>query len=507
MTREWPWALAGTVVALTSTEALIRMDGYLGAAAAAVVGIFGALALAYKLTEHDSLTGTLGRAAILRRSHHALTHCRREGGAIGAASLDIERFGTINFLHGRAAGDSVLREVASRLVKACPPSALVSRLHGDEFLVVFVGESEESIGRECVKLCVALRDALVAPIRTAHANIEIRVRIGVDIRSGCYKAGFSADDLVRNSDIARRQPVNSYPSRGYSLFDQKMAEMSGRHAWIECEIPSAIRDREVVLAYQPIVDVRTRKVVKCEALLRWTSPKRGAVGPDEFIPIAEVSGQMEVLGWFVIHQVCAQFVLWREEGRADMPVAVNVSPSQLRNPMFGEELLRTLNRYSVLPRLLEIEITEGVIIDDNPVIRMNLRTLECAGIAVSLDDFGTGFSSLSSLAALSIQGLKIDKSFVNALSEEHGNRRERRLVESICALAAAMGVIVVAEGVDSAAKAAELQQYGVHLMQGYLYSQAVPPENLNAVAKTLLSGGEGFKIDSVLYPSASTRLQ
>ncbi len=509
MSRQWSWALAGTVAVLTSIAAITRTDAYIGAAATSVAAIFGALALAHKLTERDTLTGTLGRAAFLRRTHVALEKSRRQGRAIAVASLDIERFGTINSLHGRVVGDAVLREVAVRIVKACPANSLVARVHGDEFVVVFIGKSEEEVSRECVRLCVSLRAALVAPVRTQNAIVDVRIRIGADIRCGPQETGFSAEDLVMNSTLARRQQFNPCLALGvgYTPFDQEMAELSTRRAWIECEIPQALRDGEISLAYQPIVDARTMRVVKCEALLRWTSGKNGVVGPEEFIPIAEMSGQMNELGWFVIHAVCDQIAKWRDEDETEWVISVNVSPSQLRNPLFSEEFLRVMAKNSVPARLVEVEITEGVILDDNPVIRMNLGVLRCAGINVFLDDFGTGFSSLSRLASLSIQGLKIDKSFVYALRADNENDRERLLVKSICALAAEAGVTVVAEGVDSAVKAAELQQYGVHLMQGFLYSQAVPPEHLNAVARALPSFSVGLETTSLFYASGSMRLQ
>lgn len=476
--------IAGSCVVLGGAVAILAAGFHVASAAGALVIVLGAAGLAYWVESRDTLTGTLSRMGFVQRVSDGLLHCQQWGGAIAVLSVDVERFRAVNATHGQAAGDLVLKELATRMRKHLPRSALIARMSADEFLVAVMGDAEEGVTLVCERFCDLLRDSLGgAPISLPYGEIFVRVRVGGDICT--HECGrMCAEELVTRANVARRgcHGGGSGPGRGFAHYRPGTAEASSRAARIECEMPRALHAGEFAVAYQPIIDVRQMRIAKCEALLRWTSPRLGEISPQEFIPIAEASGLIEALGQFVIDEVCAQLGQWRAVETGAIVACVNVSAIQMRNPSFASSVLSSLVANGVAPERLALEITEGVVVGDDPAIGVNLRYLRRAGIRVYLDDFGTGFSSLSCLAKLDVHGLKIDQSFVQAMSENSADMgRARRLVEAICALASAMDLDLVAEGVDAPWKAEELARMGVGLMQGFLYSPAVPPERLSGL--------------------------
>lgn len=482
------YARYGAFLAIAGVVVVGAAAGYTHFVAAsiggALVALFGFAGRSVAMGRRDPLTGALGRSEIYRRMDQAIVrYCAKGGGAIAVLSLDLEKFGSVNSRYGQAAGDEVLMETFRRIVDACSPSSLVARMGGDEFLVVLMGASENDVSGWGALVSERLLDRLQAPISVGGAEIRPKVRLGGSVRAfHGVRSAVSAESIIMHANIARGRLVASRAKReiGRLPFDKKLEVATSRAALIEREFARAMDEGELFLAYQPIVDFRSGNVVKCEALLRWESPKMGAVTPDEFIPIVERSGQMDALGWFVINESCDQIARWSDAG-AKMKVCINVSASQMGCSTFSCEVLRALACRGIAPNLLGIEITESVAIDNDLSVQANLSTLTAAGVSVFLDDFGTGFSSLCYLSKLNVQGIKIDKSFVVALREGSQGARDRLLVEAICILANSMGLVIVAEGVDSPWRAAELDCLGVRLMQGFLYSPAVSPEGLDAL--------------------------
>ncbi len=436
-----------------------------------------ASALEVRFSRRDTLTGLVSRGEAMSQVSQGLAHARSIGGHVGVLSMDIERFSRVNALHGQAVGDAVLREVASRIKRLAPLGALVARMGSDEFVVVLSGCSERDVSEPVRHFCEDLVDCLNLPLDLASGEVPVRLRIGGEIV--CPKdavASLTAEDLIMHANLARSSRIRKPMPRstGYTLFMNEMVDEATRSVEIEREMAAALRSEEFSVVFQPIVNTETLRTVKCEALLRWKSPKLGMVSPQDFIPIAERSGLIDALGSFSLDAAAAQCARWLGEGR-QVAICVNVSAIQLCNESFFREVERTLRRYGVPPHMLLLELTESVVVESDPAVRLNLAQLESAGVSVALDDFGTGFSALSYLSRLNIQTIKIDKSFVHAMCE---GEREMRLIELICAIGKSMDFEVVAEGVESPAQARELDRIGVHHMQGYLFSPPVPAEKV-----------------------------
>ncbi len=433
--------------------------------------------LEVRFSHRDTLTGLVSRGEALSQISKGLAHARSVGGHVGVLSLDIERFSRVNALHGQAVGDAVLREVGRRIKRLAPLGALVARMGSDEFVVVLSGDTEMDVSEPVRRFCEGLVDCLKLPLDLAAGEVPVRLRIGGEVV--CPKEGIdslTAEDLISHANLARtsriRKPVPT--SIGYTLFMDEMVAEAARSVEIEREMAAALRSEEFSVVFQPIVNTETLRTVKCEALLRWKSPKLGMVSPQDFIPIAERTGLIDALGSYSLDAAAAQCARWIGEGRL-VAICVNVSAIQLCNESFFSGVERTLRRYGVPPDLLQLELTESVVVESDPTVRSNLALLGSAGVSVALDDFGTGFSSLSYLSRLTLHTIKIDKSFVQAMCE---GEREMRLIELICAIGNSMNFELVAEGVESPVQARELERMGVHHMQGYLFSPPVPAERV-----------------------------
>ena len=420
---------------------------------------------------HDDLTGLANRALFKDRLEHALARRARRLGLVGVLYLDIDRFKTINDSLGHAAGDHLLADVAHRLREMLRPEDTIARLGGDEFAIVIEDvDAPEAVIAQAKRI----RGAFEAPFEHEDRPITITASIGVVVASGTDR---SADDLLRDADVAMyRAKVSGRGS--YALFERSMqAEVAARMD-LESDLRAAIETGQLSVVYQPIVSLSNQRITGIEALARWDHPVRGSVAPSIFIPCAEESAQIVALGRWVLRRACTELAELRalSGAAADLRLSVNVSPRQLREQDFVEDVLGALRESGVPASALTLEVTESVVLDCGEEGIEYLRALRLAGCSVSLDDFGTGFSSLGNLRTLPIDELKIDVSFVQAVLD---GGVDAAVVEAILRLGAALGVSVVAEGIESAEVAGRLMALNCPFGQGYFYGR---PEGAAALA-------------------------
>jgi predicted signal transduction protein with EAL and GGDEF domain len=371
-------------------------------------------------------------------------------------------------------GDLLLQEAAARLVDAVRPDDTVARLGGDEFAVLLPPCAELGGPREVAR---RLLHVLEEPFLLGDSEATVSASVGVAVA----RPGDDPDSLVRDADLAMYRAKSLGKSR-VELFEPEMYAHVLRKVELERELRGAIERGELAVVYQPVVDMRTGRVVSVEALLRWDSRLRGPVGPLEFVPFAEESGLIVPIGRWVLDQACRQVARWRRQG-IDIRLSVNVSARQLQAPRLVESVATTLRAHHLDPRHLTIELTESVLIDDADRTVAKLQLLRDLGVGLAVDDFGTGWSSLSYLRVLPVDTVKVDRSFVAGLGHDHD---VVALTRAIVRLAADLGMSLIAEGVEEPGQAQLLAAMGATLAQGWLFAHAESP----AVIGAMLAKGE-----------------
>lgn len=433
----------------------------------------------------DNLTQLPNRAAVMERLQSAIDHAARHPGyGFAALFLDFDRFKQINDTLGHAAGDELLRQVARRLQLALRPGDALARLAtrheatgdvaarigGDEFVVVLEGVKDEAtLGL----LASRLLDELSEPYLINNAPLQSSLSIGVVMHVG-GRAGDAqsaapptADRLLRNADTAMYEAKRAGRGR-WVLYNDSMHERVARALAVEQELRRALKEDELFVVYQPVLDLETLRLVGVEALVRWRHPERGVVLPEDFIAVAEESGLSEALGAMVLRKACLQFVRWRTAlgSQAPAQLAVNLSRAQLKRAGMVEELSQLLRDCSMRPEWLQLEVQESLAAQDDTV-QQTLRSLKNLGVRLALDDFGTGFSSLASLHQLPVDTVKVDRSFVaHAQSVEY----QRVLIEATIRVARTLGMATVAEGIETEAQAALMLSLQCDHGQGFLFS-------------------------------------
>lgn len=412
------------------------------------------------LATRDSLTGLLNRSEIQRHLHESISQAARAGEHVAVLFLDLDRFKNVNDSLGHEAGDTLLIAVASALQCAMRSKDAVGRLGGDEFLIV-LGQVDHP--DEVVAAVTRLAEAISTPCLLAANEVRVAGSFGIAIYP---EDGNDAGALMRRADLAMYKAKASGALQ-WHFFSSELGEQVEARLKIENALGGAIGRNELSLVYQPKYRAVDGAMVGCEALLRWHHNGR-VVPTGDFISVAEESGLIIEIGDWVVNEACRQIAQW---GKQAVPVAINVSAQQLMDGDFVDRLLAVAERYAVATSFLEIELTETVLMRDLDQSEEQLLRLVNTGFTISIDDFGTGYSSLSYLARLSISYLKIDRSFVS------GERRSKVILDTILALAKALGIHTVAEGVETKEQLDSLTAQGCDLLQGYLLGRpSVPAE-------------------------------
>ena len=451
-----------------------------GSATGAVIvfrDVSAARAMALEMThaaEHDFLTGLPNRLLLNDRISQAVVMAPRHRKQVAVLFLDLDGFKHINDSLGHGVGDRLLQSIARRLVESVRSSDTVSRQGGDEF-VVLLSEAEQWEDASIVA------NRILVSVAEAHSidqhELHVTASIGVSVFPG---DGEDAETLVKNADTAMYQ-AKANGRQNFQFFKTEMNVRAVERQSIEESLRRGLRLQEFALHYQPKVDLRTGAITGAEALIRWTHPTRGAIPPAQFIPIAEDSGLIRPIGSWVLREACRQARAWVD---ADLPVvsmAVNVSAMELRNEHYLENLLAVLDDTGMDPKRLELELTESVLMTQAESVAFVLQVLRERGVEVSIDDFGTGFSSLSYLRKFPIDALKIDRSFVSQVTTAGD---ETSIVAAIIGMARSLQLRVVGEGVETLEQLQFLQSHECDEAQGFLFSRAVPPDEFAKLLRT-----------------------
>jgi diguanylate cyclase (GGDEF)-like protein/PAS domain S-box-containing protein len=427
--------------------------------------------LLYQAT-HDSLTDLPNRTLLLERLGELLENAR-PGERIGLCFLDLDGFKGINDTLGHEAGDRLLAEVARRLSDATDPRHLVARMGGDEFVILVPGSLSSDCVTDVAKSALA---ALAEPIELDGRKLSVTASMGLVERPA---AGAKPIELLRAADITLYWAKYDGKAR-WALFDQERNEREVARYALSQALPAALEHGELFLEYQPIVDLADGSTYAMEALVRWNHPVRGLLGPGEFVSLAEETGVIVALGRWVLRRAVADAASWPPgpDGRR-LAVAVNVAVRQVHEPTLCEEVSEALEAAGLPPELLQLEITETAAMSPGESGRPALETLRSLtdlGVRIAIDDFGTGYSNLAYLHRLPAGTLKIDYSFVRALTQPsaQGHDSAEAIVASLITLAHACGMTVTAEGVETVEQARILRSLGADRGQGFLFSKAVP---------------------------------
>jgi diguanylate cyclase (GGDEF)-like protein/PAS domain S-box-containing protein len=430
------------------------------------------------LAFYDQLTGLPNRRLLMDRLQHALTSSKRIGRSGALLFLDLDNFKTLNDTLGHDIGDMLLQQVAQRLVSCVRKDDTVARVGGDEFVIVLEFLNENS--QNALDQTEAISEKLMATFRQKYHldmhEYSCTPSIGITIFNGHHA---SIDELMKQSDIAMYQAKQAGRNT-MRFFDPKMQVIVDAHAALENDLAKALEQQQFQLYYQIQVDELNRPL-GAETLIRWKHPERGFVSPMQFIPLAEESDLILQIGQWVLDTACAQLKLWERDAlTCDLILAVNVSAKQFRQYNFAAQVQATVRRHAINPNLLKLELTEGMLVENVEKIIEAMNTLKEIGIRFSMDDFGTGFSSLQYLQKLPLDQLKIDQSFTRNMGIVEGSNE---IVKIIIAMANSLNLDVIAEGVETEEQQKVLYFYGCNHYQGYLYSQPVPIDQFEALLK------------------------
>ncbi|HYD67595.1 EAL domain-containing protein [Azospirillum sp.] len=416
-----------------------------------------------RLATRDRLTGLPNRALIESLVESAVERARRHNRRFAVLCMDLSRFKLITDTLGHHAGDALLLEVAKRVQATVRTADTVGRIGSDDFAILL---EEVADGEESAAVAQRILTAFDTPVELLGTEHYVRPSIGIALFPD------HADDvheLIRAADTAL-YAAKRMGGRRHAFFQKEMADQARRHLALDRDLRAALAAGEYRLHYQPKVSLVDFALEGFEALLRWERPGHGMVPPGEFIPVAEETGFIVPLGDWVLEEACRQMREWIDQGMEPVPVAVNISPRQLRQRS-SEDFLRVMAKYALTPDLIELEITEGAVMQDLEHALTVLEELKAAGVRVAVDDFGTGHSSLSYLKRLPITTLKIDRSFVGGVPRE---REDAGIVSTIISMADLLGLTVVAEGVERPEQAHFLRHHNCLVVQGWLTGRPVP---------------------------------
>jgi diguanylate cyclase (GGDEF)-like protein/PAS domain S-box-containing protein len=425
------------------------------------------------LAHHDALTGLPNRVLLRDRFEHAIAMAERTRARVAMLFLDLDNFKRVNDTLGHSAGDQLLLQVVTRLSGCTRESDTISRQGGDEFILLLNDiPDQEAVERIASHILAELAEPMDINGYELNAASSIGIALYPD-------DGSSFDTLLQKADTAM------YNAKGagrniYHFFDEQMNRQAHEHLLLQNRLNRALFQAEFCLHYQPQMEIESGRVVGLEALLRWTSPDLGEVPPARFIPVAEDCGLIVPIGAWVLEEACRQAQSLRRTEGVDLPMAVNLSALQFRRAGLVEAVAGALERSGLPPRLLELELTESILLQDVDNTLDTVRRLKALGVRLSIDDFGTGYSSLSYLKRFAVDRLKIDRSFVRDLNTDPDNAA---IVRAVIQLARSLRLGIVAEGVETEAQLAFLREEGCQDVQGYLFSRPLALADLKALLR------------------------
>jgi diguanylate cyclase (GGDEF)-like protein len=400
------------------------------------------------------------------RTLQAVAHARRAGRPAALLVLNLDRFKLVNESYSHGAGDTLLRMVADRLRSAVREGDTVARLGADAFAVLATDLARPD---DVLPVARKIREAMHLPFWIEGRDLHVTLSIGASVYP---RDGEEFDILLRNADAAMHR-VKTDGRNGFQFYAAAMTRQATDRIELENELRLALEKNRLEMHYQPQVVLASGRIVGVEALMRWHHEGRGWIPPMQFVPVAEDSDLIHPLGQFAIMQSCSQVKAWDQAGHARLRLAVNVSARQFRSPGFVESVERAVRSAEFEPGRLELELTEGVLVENRQEAADILNRLKALGVQIAVDDFGTGYSSLSYLSRLPIDCLKIDRSFVNRV---HQPGHDAAIAQAVISLAHSLGLRVIAEGVETPEQLEFLRSHGCEQGQGYLFSAAVPPE-------------------------------
>jgi len=479
-------------VHLPANSILVRRDGFEipiedsvapihdgeGRAAGAVIvfrDVSVARAMALQMThsaEHDFLTGLPNRMLLNDRISQAIVLASRHNRHVAVLFLDLDGFKHINDSLGHPVGDKLLQSIATRLVDCVRASDTVSRQGGDEFVVLL---SEVELSEDAAITARRMLHAVSQPHSIDQHDLHVTTSIGVSVYP---EDGLDAETLIKNADTAMYQAKES-GRQSFQFFKPAMNARAVERQSIEEGLRRALERQEFVLYYQPKVDLMSGAINGAEALIRWIHPTRGLIPPMDFIPIAEDCGLILLIGAWALREACAQSRAWTKAGLPTVTMAVNVSAIEFRDKNFLNRLFEVINETGLDPRLLELELTESVLMKHAASTAVILQSLREAGIRLAIDDFGTGYSSLSYLRKFPVDAVKIDQTFIRQISADD----DTTIVKAVIGMARGLKLRVIAEGVETPEELAFLRAYRCDEAQGYYFSRPVPARQFAMMLK------------------------
>jgi diguanylate cyclase (GGDEF)-like protein/PAS domain S-box-containing protein len=429
----------------------------------------------YRLAYYDALTSLPNRALLYSLVEQALAEAHRTHGHGALLILDINRFKHLNDSFGHSAADKLLQEIAQRLSTTLRSEDVVARMGGDEFVIaLFDIAQRDHAGLVAQKIL----DVLSTPFHVEHFELIVTTSIGIAVYP---EDGRDCETLIRCADVAMYR-AKQQSNHGYVFYSHDMNLRSIERLKLETGLRRGLERNELRLFYQPQIDLQSGRLIGAEALIRWFHPEHGIIPPGQFIPIAEETGLILPIGEWVIAEACRQIGAWRAAGMPLVRIAVNISSRQFR-PDLPAKVFDILKRFDTDPALLELELTESMLMHNAEDVIAMMQQLSDGGLSLSLDDFGTGFSSLAYLTRFPIDKLKIDQSFVRGIPE---GAKDIAIARTIISLAQNLELKVLAEGVETEAQADFLCHAGCDQMQGYLFSKPIPAEDFGKMLVKLL---------------------
>jgi len=422
---------------------------------------------------HDFLTGLPNRRAFIQSLEEALQQAKQQRHSLAVLYIDVDRFKQINDYFGHAVGDQLIVEIGRLLKQKVRPTHVVARQGGDEFTIIVTPVYHL---RDVYQLVDDIVSISKQPIAVQHLDMRVSLSVGVAMYP--YD-GETSDTLMKHADMAMYRAKEKGKNQ-YQFFNGEMDRAVSQKTMIETDLYKAIEQKQFVLFYQPQFDVKTKKLIGMEALIRWIHPKLGMISPGVFIPIAEETGQIIAIGEWVIEEACRQIKRWNEQTGLSLRMSVNISPKQFLKENFVEHIDVVLREMSLPAHQLDLEITEGVAVFNEQYTIHKLQQLKRIGVCISIDDFGTGYSSLSYLRKFPIDRLKIAKPFIDGMTEE---KEDVAVVKAIIVLAQNLKLRVIAEGVETLSQFHILETLQCDEIQGYVFGK---PLDADAFENTYL---------------------